>query len=251
MAATSDHRIASATLFAAQVDFTHAGDLKVFVDEPQLQVLERRMAEHGYLEGKKMANAFNMLRSNDLIWPYVVNNYLRGKAPMPFDLLYWNSDATRMPAANHSFYLRQCYLKNTLSQGQDDASPTSRSISARSRCRSTTSPPARTTSRRPNRRSSARSFSAGRCSFVLAGSGHIAGVVNPPEQGEVPVLDRRQSRLRHDRSVAQEGRGASRLVVAGLDRRGSSRTAPTRCRRASPAAACLRRSRTRRGVMSG
>src|SRR5262249_33710092 len=118
MAAKKDHRVASATLFAAQVDFTHARDLKVFVDEEQLQVLERRMAERGYLEGKKMANAFNMLRSNDLIWPYVINNYLRGKAPMAFDLLYWNSDATRMPAANHSFYLRQCYLDNKLSKGE-------------------------------------------------------------------------------------------------------------------------------------
>ena len=118
MAAKNDDRVASATLFAAQVDFTHAGDLKVFVDEDQLEVLEKRMAERGYLEGKKMANAFNMLRSNDLIWPYIINNYLRGKAPMPFDLLYWNSDATRMPAANHAFYLRQCYLNNTLSQGK-------------------------------------------------------------------------------------------------------------------------------------
>ena len=76
------------------------------------------MAERGYLEGSKMANAFNMLRSNDLIWPYVINNYLRGKAPMPFDLLYWNSDATRMPAANHAFYLRNCYLENELAKGK-------------------------------------------------------------------------------------------------------------------------------------
>ena len=118
MAAKNDHRVASVTLFAAQVDFTHAGDLKVFVDEEQLEALEKRMAERGYLEGRKMANAFNLLRSNDLIWPYIINNYLRGKAPMPFDLLYWNSDATRMPAANHSFYLRQCYLNNTLSKGK-------------------------------------------------------------------------------------------------------------------------------------
>ena len=76
------------------------------------------MAERGYLEGKKMANAFNMLRSNDLIWPYVINNYLKGKKPYPFDLLYWNSDATRMPAANHSFYLRNCYLENKLAKGE-------------------------------------------------------------------------------------------------------------------------------------
>ena len=81
-------------------------------------MLERRMAELGYLEGKRMANAFNMLRSHELIWPYVVNNYLKGKKPMPFDLLYWNSDATRMPAANHSFYLRNCYLENKLSKGE-------------------------------------------------------------------------------------------------------------------------------------
>src|SRR5207253_5021663 len=100
------------------VDFTFAGDLKVFVDEEQLSGLETRMREQGYLEGQKMATAFNMLRSNDLIWPYVVNNYLRGKAPFPFDLLYWNSDATRMPAANHSFYLRNCYLENKLSKSE-------------------------------------------------------------------------------------------------------------------------------------
>ena len=92
--------------------------LKVFVDEDQLEVLEQRMAERGYLEGRSMATAFNLLRSNDLIWPYVVNNYLKGKTPFPFDLLYWNSDATRMPAANHSFYLRNCYLENRLTKGE-------------------------------------------------------------------------------------------------------------------------------------
>ena len=92
LAKQNDKRIASATLFTAQVDFTHAGDLKVFVDEEQLKAIEERMKERGYLEGKKMANAFNMLRSNDLIWPYVINNYMRGKAPLPFDLLYWNSE---------------------------------------------------------------------------------------------------------------------------------------------------------------
>ena len=105
-------------LFAAQVDFTYAGDLKVFVDEEQVEALEQRMAERGYLESKSMATVFNLLRSNDLIWPYVINNYLKGKAPFPFDLLYWNSDATRMPAANHSFYLRNCYLDNKLSKGK-------------------------------------------------------------------------------------------------------------------------------------
>ena len=119
MAAWHDERIVSATLFAAQVDFTYAGDLKVFIDEEQVKAIEQRMAERGYLEGRSMATVFNMLRSNDLIWPYVINNYLKGKAPFPFDLLYWNSDATRLPAANHSFYMRNCYLDNKLTQGQD------------------------------------------------------------------------------------------------------------------------------------
>src|SRR6185503_2021669 len=99
-------RVTSATFFAAQVDFTHAGDLLVFVDEDQISTLEREMATTGVLEGSKMAMAFNMLRSNDLIWSYVVSNYLKGQPPSAFDLLHWNSDATRMPAANHSFYLR-------------------------------------------------------------------------------------------------------------------------------------------------
>ena len=118
MAAWRDERIASATLFAAQVDFTYAGDLKVFVDEEQVAALEQSMAERGYLEAESMATVFNMLRSNDLLWPYVINNYLKGKAPFPFDLLYWNSDATRLPAANHSFYLRNCYLDNKLAKGK-------------------------------------------------------------------------------------------------------------------------------------
>src|SRR5437763_5929402 len=118
MAAQGDDRISSATFLAAQVDFSHAGDLKVFVDEEQVAAREREMSERGYLEGTKMATAFNLLRSNDLIWPYVINNYLKGKEPAPFDLLYWNSDATRMPAANHSFYLRNCYLENRLAKGE-------------------------------------------------------------------------------------------------------------------------------------
>src|ERR1041385_9184120 len=117
LAAKKQNRVKSATFFAAQVDFTYAGDLMVFVDEDRIKTLERNMAERGYLEGKKMATAFNMLRSNDLIWPYVISNYLKGKKPYPFDLLYWNSDSTRMPAANHSFYLRNCYLENKLSKG--------------------------------------------------------------------------------------------------------------------------------------
>ena len=120
--AAGDERIKSATLFTTQVDFTHAGELKIFVDEEQVAGIERKMAEHGYLSGAEMAMAFNLLRSNDLIWPYVVNNYLKGKVPFPFDLLYWNSNSTRMPAANHSFYLRNCYLNNNLTKGKMELS---------------------------------------------------------------------------------------------------------------------------------
>jgi polyhydroxyalkanoate synthase subunit PhaC len=179
LAATQQDRVLSATLFAAQVDFTHAGDLKVFVDEAQLKVLEERMAERGYLEGRKMANAFNMLRSNDLIWPYVVNNYLRGKKPMPFDLLYWNSDATRMPAANHSFYLRQCYLNNTLSQGKMTIANVKLDLKK-------VKVPLYNLATREDHIAPAKSaflgskFFGGPVRFVLSGSGHIAGVVNPP-----------------------------------------------------------------------
>jgi polyhydroxyalkanoate synthase len=118
LAAKKQNRVKSATLFTAQVDFTYAGDLMVFVDEERIRKLESHMKEQGYLEASRMANTFNMLRSNDLIWPYIVNNYMRGKKPLPFDILYWNSDATRMPAANHSFYLRNCYLDNKLTKGE-------------------------------------------------------------------------------------------------------------------------------------
>ena len=97
MAATGDERIASATFLTAQIDFEYAGDLKVFADADHIASVEAEMKKTGYLEGSKMATAFNLLRSNDLIWPYVVNDYLKGKEPLPFDLLYWNADATRMP----------------------------------------------------------------------------------------------------------------------------------------------------------
>jgi polyhydroxyalkanoate synthase subunit PhaC len=183
MAAKNDQRVASATFFATQVDFTYAGDLKVFVDEDQVAVLEKRMAERGYLEGRKMANAFNMLRSNDLIWPYVINNYIKGKAPFPFDLLYWNSDATRMPAANHSFYLRNCYLDNKLSKGEmaiGDTSIDLRKIKV----------PVYNLAAREDHIAPAKSallgstLFGGKVRFVLAGSGHIAGVVNPPDKNK-------------------------------------------------------------------
>jgi polyhydroxyalkanoate synthase subunit PhaC len=179
MAAHRDERIMSATLFAAQVDFTYAGDLKVFVDEEQVEAIEHRMADRGYLEAKSMATVFNFLRSNDLIWPYVINNYLKGQAPFPFDLLYWNSDATRLPAANHSFYLRNCYLDNKLSQGK--VSLGGAPIDLKS-----VKIPIYNLATREDHIAPPKSvllgskFFGGPVRFVLSGSGHIAGVVNPP-----------------------------------------------------------------------
>jgi poly[(R)-3-hydroxyalkanoate] polymerase subunit PhaC len=181
MAATGDKRIISTTFFAAQVDFTHAGDLKVFVDEEQIAAREREMSEHGYLEGKKMATAFNLLRSNDLIWPYVINNYLKGKEPAPFDLLHWNADATRMPKANHSFYLRNCYLENRLTKG--DMVIGGKKLDLRS-----IKIPIYNLATREDHIAPAKSvllgskYFGGPVRFVLAGSGHIAGVVNPPDK---------------------------------------------------------------------
>ena len=172
-------RIASATLFAAQVDFTYAGDLKVFVDEEQVSALEKRMAERGYLDSRSMATVFNLLRSNDLLWPYVINNYLKGKAPFPFDLLYWNSDATRMPAANHSYYLRNCYLENRLSSGSMVLDNTLLDLSK-------VKVPVYNLATREDHIAPADSvlygsqFFGGPVKYVLSGSGHIAGVVNPP-----------------------------------------------------------------------
>jgi polyhydroxyalkanoate synthase subunit PhaC len=183
MAAWGDRRIASATLFAAQVDFTYGGDLKVFVDERQVAALEQRMAERGYLEGRAMATVFNFLRSNDLIWPYVINNYLKGKAPFPFDLLYWNSDATRMPAANHSFYVRSCYLDNKLSRGKMTMGNTPIDLKS-------VKIPIYNLATREDHIAPAKSvllgcrYFGGPVKFVLAGSGHIAGVVNPPAKNK-------------------------------------------------------------------
>jgi poly[(R)-3-hydroxyalkanoate] polymerase subunit PhaC len=183
MAARGDKRIVSATLFAAQVDFTYAGDLKVFVDEEQVSALEKRMAERGYLDSRSMATVFNLLRSNDLLWPYVINNYLKGKAPFPFDLLYWNSDATRMPAANHSFYLRNCYLDNKLAKGKVLIGDTPIDLK-------TVKIPIYNLATREDHIAPAKSVMfgsklfGGDVRFVVAGSGHIAGVINPPEKNK-------------------------------------------------------------------
>ncbi|RUU26119.1 class I poly(R)-hydroxyalkanoic acid synthase [Mesorhizobium sp. M6A.T.Ce.TU.016.01.1.1] len=179
MAQEGDHRIKSATFFTTQVDFTYAGDLKVFVDEEQVAAVEKAMNEKGYLDGTKMATAFNMLRSGDLIWPYVVNNYMRGKDPLPFDLLYWNADSTRMGAANHSFYLRNCYLENRLSQGMME-------LAGRVVSLGDITIPVYNLASKEDHIAPALSvflgskYFGGEVDYVMAASGHIAGVVNPP-----------------------------------------------------------------------
>ena len=176
-------RVTSATLLAAQVDFNQAGDLLVFVDEDQISALERDMQATGVLEGSKMAMAFNMLRSNDLIWSYVVSNYLKGQPPSAFDLLHWNSDATRMPAANHSYYLRNCYLENRLSTGSMVLDNTLLDLTK-------VKVPIYNLATREDHIAPADSvlygsqFFGGPVKYVLSGSGHIAGVINPPASGK-------------------------------------------------------------------
>ncbi|HZZ63689.1 MAG TPA: class I poly(R)-hydroxyalkanoic acid synthase [Roseiarcus sp.] len=181
MAAVGDKRINSVTFFTALVDFTDAGDLQVFVDAAQLKEVEERMAEQGYLEGSAMASAFNMLRPNDLIWSYYVNNYLKGKEPKPFDLLVWNSDSTRMPAANHSFYLRHCYLQNDLSNRRMVLSGKTIDLGK------VTMPVYELASREDHIAPARGVFKGAKCfggpvRYVMAGSGHIAGVINPAEK---------------------------------------------------------------------
>ncbi len=178
--AQSDHpdRVKTATFFTTQVDFTYAGELLTFVDEDQISAVEQLMARFGYLPGSKMASAFNMLRPNDLIWSYMVNNYLKGKTPPPFDLLYWNSDSTNMAEANHSFYLRNCYLKNTLAKGE-------MRVGGKQLDLGKVTIPIYNLAAKEDHIAPAKSVFVGSklfggpVTYVMAGSGHIAGVVNP------------------------------------------------------------------------
>jgi len=181
LAARHEDRFRSATFLAAQVDFSKAGDLLVFIDEAQMASLEEMMAERGVLDGAKMASVFNMLRPRDLIWPYIVNNYLLGKKPLPFDLLYWNQDSTRLPAANHAFYLRQFYLENKLAKGQMRFAGEGLDLSK-------VTLPVYELATKEDHIAPAKSvyigarLFGGPVQYVMAGSGHIAGVVNPPEK---------------------------------------------------------------------
>lgn len=174
-------RVQSATYFTTMIDFQESGELGVFIDEEQLAALEARMHKEGYLDGSAMATTFNMLRANDLIWSFVVNNYLLGKEPFPFDLLYWNSDSTRMPAAMHSYYLRQMYQENRLVE------PGALTLGGTPIDLSSIQVPSFILSTKEDHIAPWRSTFAGTqvyggpVKFVLSGSGHIAGVVNPPE----------------------------------------------------------------------
>jgi polyhydroxyalkanoate synthase len=180
MAAKGDKRINSATFFAAQQDFSEAGDLLLFTNEDWLRDLERQMdAAGGVLSGQAMAETFNSLRANDLIWSFFVNNYLLGKEPKPFDLLFWNSDQTRMPKALHLFYLRKFYGENALAKGDlvlDGVKLNLGDVKI----------PVYVQSSKEDHIAPARSvykgakLFGGPVTFTLAGSGHIAGVINAP-----------------------------------------------------------------------
>ena len=180
MAAKKDRRVKSATLFASLLDFSDVGDIAVFIDEEQLKLLDDHMDRLGYLDGRHMAEAFNLLRENDLIWFFVVNNYLLGREPIAFDLLYWNSDSTRMPAAMHSFYLRSMYHQNVLKEPGGitlaDVPIDLRKVKI----------PTYFLSTREDHIAPWRSTYAGTRllsgpkRFVLGASGHVAGVINPP-----------------------------------------------------------------------
>ena len=179
----NDKRVASATFFTAQLDFQDAGELQIFVDEHILEVVGEDM-EKGYMPADRMANAFNMLRANDLIWGYMVSNYLLGKDPFPFDLLYWNADSTAMPARTHRFYLQEFYIRDAFAKGEFKVGDTPIMLSDikgpvyHVATKEDHIAPAASVYR------GAKEMTRAKVRFVLSGSGHIAGVVNPPVLGK-------------------------------------------------------------------
>ena len=216
MAARGDKRISSATFLTTQVDFTDAGDLKLFVDAERIRSIEEGMERTGYLEGSRMASAFNMLRPNELIWNYVVENYLKGKEPMPFDLLTWNSDSTRMPAANHSFYLRNCYLDNKLAKGEMVVANVKLDLKK-------VTIPIYNLAAKEDHIAPARSVYTGAKLFGGPNALCSGGIRayrwrrQSGAQAQVSVLDRRRAR-RQFRTMDGRGAGASGLMVDRLDR---------------------------------
>jgi polyhydroxyalkanoate synthase subunit PhaC len=181
MARKKDNRIKSATFFAAQADFELAGELKVFTDNAAIDYVAARMDEAGgVLDSQVMADTFNALRSNDLVWNYVVDNYYLGKRPPPFDLLFWNADQTRMPRALHLFYLRRFYRDNALAKGELELLGETLDLADvkipiyMQAAKEDHIAPAVSVYR------TARLF-GGPVEFMMAGSGHIAGVINHPD----------------------------------------------------------------------
>ena len=181
LAARGEQPFHSVTFLTTQLDFSKAGDLLLFTTDSQLESLEELMGQRGYLDGSRMANVFNMMRPRDLIWPYIVNNYLLGKKPFPFDLLYWNQDLTRMTAANHNFYLREFYNENRLAKGEMTLGGIKLDLRK-------VKLPIFEVATKEDHIAPAKSVFIGAkllgsdVEFVLAGSGHIAGVVNPPDK---------------------------------------------------------------------
>lgn len=174
------NKIASATFLTTLLDFEQAGELKLFLDEEQIEMIDKVMQASGVFEGKNLQHTFKLLRSNDLIWSFVVNNYLMGREPFPFDLLYWNDDSTNMPANMQSFYLKNMYRDNKLAQkggiSIDGVKIDLKSIKTPSYMLSTREDhiaPWKATYQNTN-------LLGGKTTFTLAASGHIAGVINPP-----------------------------------------------------------------------
>jgi len=210
MAARNDKRIASATFFAAQQDFSEAGDLLLFTNEDWLKDLEQKMDEGGgVLSGQAMADTFNALRANDLIWSFFVNNYLLGKEPKPFDLLFWNSDQTRMPKTLHLFYLRKFYGENALAKRELELDNVKLDLGK-------VKTPIYVQSSKEDHIAPARSvykgakLFGGPVTFTMAGSGHIAGVINAPVANKYQhwTLDRLPDTLAEWQAEAKETAGS-------------------------------------------
>ncbi len=191
MAATDDKRANSATFFTTQLDFSDAGELSVFIDEQTLNSIGEKMDEQGYLTAESMASVFNMLRSNDLIWSFVIQNYYLGKDPFPFDLLYWNSDSTCMPANVHKFYLHRFYMQNALAQGDMSVDGVPLDLGK------VTLPTYHIAAKEDHIAPPDSAFRGAKmlnskpAKFVLGGSGHIAGIVNPPAGGKYQFWTRK------------------------------------------------------------